>query len=82
MLDVRQAEQLVFTAAGTIPDLERRIEKQENFISTLLGKQSGPSPVERKLTDQPHTPRFRQDFPPACWSGGPTFSAEAQLDRG
>jgi len=35
MLDVRQAEQLVFTAAETIPDLERRIEQQENFISTL-----------------------------------------------
>jgi len=30
MLDVRQAEQLVFTAAETIPDLERRIEQQEN----------------------------------------------------
>jgi len=29
MLDVRQAEQLVFTAAETIPDLERRIEQQE-----------------------------------------------------
>jgi len=38
MLDVRQAEQLVFTAAETIPDLERRIEQQENFISTLLGE--------------------------------------------
>src|SRR6476646_7880780 len=37
MLDVRQAEQLVFTAAAAIPDLEQRIEQQENFISTLLG---------------------------------------------
>jgi len=35
MLDVRQAEQLVDTAAETIPDLERRIEQQENFLSTL-----------------------------------------------
>jgi multidrug efflux system outer membrane protein len=42
MLDVRQAEQLVFTAAETIPDLERRIEQQENFISTLLGNNPGP----------------------------------------
>src|SRR6266849_5364188 len=38
MLDVRQAEQLVFTAAASIPDLERRIEQQENFIS-ILGQQ-------------------------------------------
>ncbi|HTE89852.1 MAG TPA: hypothetical protein VK639_12895 [Terriglobales bacterium] len=37
MLDVRQAEQLVYAAAASIPDLERRIEQQENFISILLG---------------------------------------------
>jgi len=52
MLDVRQAEQLVFTAAGTIPDLERRIEQQENFISTLLGNNPGPIVRGIKLTDQ------------------------------
>ena len=45
MLDVRQSEQLVYTAAGTIPDLERRIEQQENLISILLGK--NPAPVTR-----------------------------------
>ena len=37
MVDVRQAEQLVYNAAGTIADFERRIEQQENFISVLLG---------------------------------------------
>ena len=42
MLDVRQAEQLVATAAQEIPDLERRIQQQENFISTLLGANPGP----------------------------------------
>jgi len=47
MLDVRQAEQLVFTAAETIPDLERRIEQQENFISTLLGNNPVLSLAER-----------------------------------
>src|SRR5260370_25028499 len=36
MLDVRQAEQLVFTAAANIPDLDRRIDHQENFTSNLL----------------------------------------------
>src|SRR5271166_3975556 len=35
MIDVRQAEQLVATAAENIPDLERRIEQQENYISTF-----------------------------------------------
>src|SRR5260221_6344424 len=36
MLDVRQAEQLGFTAAQTIPALESRIEQPENFLSTLI----------------------------------------------
>jgi multidrug efflux system outer membrane protein len=56
LLDVRQAEQLVFTAAEQVPDLERRIEQQENFISTLLGKNPGPVARGRKLTEQPHAP--------------------------
>jgi len=45
LLDVRQSEQLVYTAAASIPDLERRIEQQENLISVLLGK--NPAPVTR-----------------------------------
>src|SRR6478735_7989291 len=45
MLDVRQAEQLVFTAAAAIPDLEQRIEQQENFVSTLLG--NNPQAIPR-----------------------------------
>jgi outer membrane protein, multidrug efflux system len=36
LLDVRQAEQLVFTAGSEIPSLEQQIEQQENFISILL----------------------------------------------
>jgi multidrug efflux system outer membrane protein len=56
LLDVRQAEQLVFTAAEQVPDLERRIEQQENFISTLLGKNPGAVARGRKLTEQPHAP--------------------------
>ena len=54
MLDVRQAEQLVYTAAASIPDLERRIEQQENFISILLGKNPQAIARGRKLVDQPH----------------------------
>lgn len=42
MMDVRQSEQLVYGAAANIPDLERRIEQQENFISVLIGKNPGP----------------------------------------
>jgi multidrug efflux system outer membrane protein len=48
LLDVRQSEQLVYTAAATIPDLEKRIEQQENLISILLGR--NPGPVARGLS--------------------------------
>jgi len=54
LLDVRQAEQLVFTAGAAIPDLEQRIEQQENFISTLLGQNPQSIARGRKLVDQPH----------------------------
>lgn len=56
MLDVRQAEQLVFTAAAEIPSLEQQIEQQENFISILLGKNPDDVPRGQKLTDQVHPP--------------------------
>jgi outer membrane protein, multidrug efflux system len=56
LLDVRQAEQLVQVAATQIPDLDRRIEQQENALSTLLGE--NPRAIVRglKLVDQPQLP--------------------------
>ena len=41
LLDVRQAEQLVYGATGEIATLERQIAQQENFISVLLGGNPG-----------------------------------------
>ena len=80
MLDVRQAEQLVSVAAETIPDLERRIQQQENFISTLLG--NNPGPIERgmKLTEQPHLPEVPAGIPSRLLERRPDIrAAEAQL---
>jgi multidrug efflux system outer membrane protein len=80
MLDVRQAEQLVFTAAETIPDLERRIEQQENFISTLLGNNPGPVARGAKLTEQPHAPEVPVGLPSTLLERRPDIrEAEAQL---
>jgi outer membrane protein, multidrug efflux system len=42
LADVRQAEQLFYTAAAAIPDFERQIEQQENGLSILLGRNPGP----------------------------------------
>ncbi len=80
MLDVRQAEQLVFTAAETIPDLERRIEQQENFLSTLLGNNPGPITRGTKLTEQPHAPEIPAGLPSSLLERRPDIrQAEAQL---
>jgi multidrug efflux system outer membrane protein len=64
MLDVRQAEQLVFTAAAEIPTLEQQIEQQENLISILLGNNPGSVTRGQKLTEQSHP----SDVPPGLTS--------------
>jgi len=62
-LDVRQSEQLVYTAAETIPDLERQIAQQENSLSILLGRNPGPIPRGRPLTEQPNPPAIPVGLP-------------------
>jgi len=80
MLDVRQAEQLVFTAAETIPDLERQIEQQENFLSTLLGNNPGPIARGMTLTEQPHVPEIPAGLPSSLLERRPDIrEAEAEL---
>jgi len=52
LLDVRQAEQLVETAAETIPETERRIAQQEDLLSTLIGDNPHDIPRGLSLADQ------------------------------
>ena len=40
--DVRQAEQLLYTATSQLPQLEQQIQQQENSLSLLLGQNPGP----------------------------------------
>ena len=83
MLDVRQAEQLVSTAAETIPDLERQIEQQENFLSTLLGNNPGPIARGMKLTEQPHAPEVPAGLPSSLLERRPDIRAgRSTVDRG
>ena len=80
MLDVRQSEQLVYTAAGTIPDLERRIEQQENLISTLLGKNPAPVTKGRPLVESAILPTVPAGLPSALLGRRPDIqSSEQQL---
>jgi multidrug efflux system outer membrane protein len=80
MLDVRQAEQLVYGAAAVIPDTEQRIEQQENFISTLLGNNPQTIARGRKLVDQPHALEVPAGLPSSLLERRPDIrQAEQQL---
>ncbi|MGH9691150.1 MAG: efflux transporter outer membrane subunit [Candidatus Acidiferrales bacterium] len=63
LLDVRQSEQLVYTAAETIPDFERQVAQQENALSILLGENPGDIPRGRQLTEQPNPPTVPAGLP-------------------
>jgi outer membrane protein, multidrug efflux system len=60
LVDVRQAEQLVYGATGEIATLQRQIEQQENFISALLANNPGAVTRGFALTEQPRV----ADVPP------------------
>jgi outer membrane protein, multidrug efflux system len=63
LLDVRQSEQLVYTASAEIPDLERQIQQQENAINILLGNNPGGVARGLKLTEEPHAPEVPVGLP-------------------
>jgi multidrug efflux system outer membrane protein len=78
LVDVRQAEQLVFTARGQIVDLQRRIEQQENALSVLLGRNPGPIERGRALTDQSHAPEVPEGLPSALLDRRPDVQLAEQ----
>jgi multidrug efflux system outer membrane protein len=78
LLDVRQSEQLVYTAATEIPDFERQIAIQENAISILLGNNPGDIPRGLKLTEQPHVPEVPAGVPSALLERRPDIREAEQ----
>lgn len=63
LLDVRQAEELVYQASQTIPDTERAIEQTENLISLFLGNNPGTISRGRSLTQQEGLPSVPAGLP-------------------
>ena len=63
LLDVRQAEELVYNATEVIPALEQSIQQTENLLSFLTGK--NPSAIARglSLTEQPMPPSVPAGLP-------------------
>jgi multidrug efflux system outer membrane protein len=71
-LDVRQAEQLLFTATGQIASIEREIALSENALSLLLGHAPGDIPRGRPLE--------ALQAPPAVPAGLPSALLERRPD--
>jgi multidrug efflux system outer membrane protein len=72
LLEVRQGEQLVHSAAQAIPEIEQLIEQTENQISLLLGGSPAAVPRGRSLT--------AQEQPPAVPAGLPSSLLERRPD--
>jgi multidrug efflux system outer membrane protein len=80
LLDVRQAEQLVFTASAEVPSLEQQIEQQENLLSILLGQNPGDVLRGQTLTEQRQPPEVPAGLPSALLERRPDIrEAEDQL---
>jgi multidrug efflux system outer membrane protein len=80
LADVRQAEQLLYTAAAAIPDYERQIEQEENSISILLGRNPGPIVREASEMDWPKPEQIPTGIPSRLLERRPDIQqAEAEL---
>ncbi|MCU1261412.1 MAG: efflux system, outer rane lipoprotein NodT family, partial [Bryobacterales bacterium] len=62
-LDVRQAEQFLYTATSQIAADERQIEQTENALSLLTARNPGPIPRGRALTDYVVPPEIPAGLP-------------------
>lgn len=80
LLDVRQSEQLVFTASAEIAVLEQQIEQEENVLSILLGQNPGDILRGQTLTEQHQPPEVPSGLPSSLLERRPDIQqAEAQL---
>ena len=79
LLDVRQGEQLVYTASEVIPADQRQIEQAENAISLLLGKSPGPVARGSLLSSQQSPPEIPAGLTSALLERRPDVQAAEQI---
>jgi outer membrane protein, multidrug efflux system len=80
LADVRQAEQLFYTAAAAIPDFDRQIEQQEDSLSILLGRNPGAIIREASEMNWPEPEQVPAGIPSQLLERRPDIEqAEAEL---
>src|SRR5215831_8621242 len=78
-LDVTQAQTLLYTAAATIPLVERQMVQTENAIRLLLAQPPGDILRGRTLTEQPIPPEIPAGLPAALLDRRPDIRASEEL---
>jgi multidrug efflux system outer membrane protein len=85
LADVRQAEELLYTAKAEVPQIEQQIAQQENNLSLLLGRNPGPIVRDQAagavpVESQPHPLDVPAGLPSQLLERRPDIrAAEAQL---
>ncbi len=80
ILDLQQAETLLYEATKMVPDIQRRIEQTENFISIVRGREPGPIRRGRPLIQQIAAPAAPAGVPSELLARRPDIrGAEQQL---